>query len=217
MNLIRLSFIQPFILKGPPIFVTSSACASPEKLDPKLEAQDNDNPRNLCFLDIGCGGGILAEVLERLLNPMVTGNKLRYINTTIEKLPKELRGQPNKFDIVTLVEVIEHVPRPSSFLKAVMELVLSTMARAWASFFEDKHINVEELREFFEETEGWGDVREVEQYFVSQPSRLWGIQSSPQAAAATSQHLRTILLWRFTAIHSYRRTAFPAWLKTALL
>jgi len=186
---------------------TSSARTSPETPDPPVEAHSADSTQKLRFLDIGCGGGILAEALARLpgtesviaidpskevlsvaleharQDPMLAGEKLRYINTTIEQLPKELEGQ-NQFDVVTLMEVIEHVPRPSSFLTATMEhvkpggwLVLSTIARTWTSFLttklvaEDilgivprgthdwnKYINAKELREFFEGKEGWRDV-----------------------------------------------------------
>ncbi|KAG0642978.1 hypothetical protein HOY80DRAFT_559971 [Tuber brumale] len=134
MNPISLSFIQCCILKGSQIPTTSSASTSLEKLDPKLEVQEDNKDQKFSFLEIGSGGGILVAALARLWSqesaaaidtskevlslalaharraPMVPWGKCRDINTTIEQLPKELRGQQNQFDVVMLMQVVERVP-----------------------------------------------------------------------------------------------------------
>ncbi|MDX2373314.1 bifunctional 2-polyprenyl-6-hydroxyphenol methylase/3-demethylubiquinol 3-O-methyltransferase UbiG [Psychrobacter sp. PP-21] len=104
-------------------------------------------------LDVGCGGGILAESMARR-NADVTGidlgtenlkaaalhaeqsgleNTLRYQHIPIEELAKTHAGQ---FDVVTCMEMLEHVPDPSSIVQACYELlapggvcVLSTINR----------------------------------------------------------------------------------------
>jgi ubiquinone biosynthesis O-methyltransferase len=99
------------------------------------------------FLDIGCGGGLLCESLARL-GGKVTGidsninsyeiasnhlNKykgkesqfmkehLSYFNGSTDDYKKEHKD--SNFDIVTAMEVIEHVNSPSLFLKDINELV----------------------------------------------------------------------------------------------
>lgn len=117
--------------------------------------------------------------------------RLAYVNCDIEslggaldKLPTEARqARPDnkQFDVVSLFEVIEHVPRPSDFLEQVSKhvrpggwLVLSTIARTWTSWAvtkvvaEDimgivprgthdwyKYINESELRAWFTARPGW--------------------------------------------------------------
>lgn len=104
-------------------------------------------------LDVGCGGGILAESMARR-HADVTGidlgtenlkaaalhaeqsgleNTLRYQHIPIEELAKTHAGQ---FDVVTCMEMLEHVPDPSSIVQACYELlapggvcVLSTINR----------------------------------------------------------------------------------------
>ncbi|KAG0642986.1 hypothetical protein HOY80DRAFT_948414 [Tuber brumale] len=134
MNPISLSFIQCCILKGSQILTTSSASTSPEKLDPKLEVQEDNKVQKFSFLEIGSGGGILVAALARLWSqesaaaidttkevlslaiaharrgPMVPWGKCNGINTAIEQLPKELRRQQNQFDVVMLMQVVECVP-----------------------------------------------------------------------------------------------------------
>jgi 2-polyprenyl-6-hydroxyphenyl methylase/3-demethylubiquinone-9 3-methyltransferase len=89
-------------------------------------------------LDIGCGGGILAEAMAHR-NAHVTGidmgeaplsvaklhlleSKLdiNYQQASAEKFAEDHAG---KFDIVTCLEMLEHVPQPESVLKACYSLL----------------------------------------------------------------------------------------------
>lgn len=108
-------------------------------------------------VDIGCGGGILSESMARL-GAVVTGIDmggeplnvarahaaevgvdLQYRQITAEALAEELPGQ---FDVVTCMEMLEHVPDPQSVVSACAKLckpggtlVFSTLNRtpmAWA-------------------------------------------------------------------------------------
>lgn len=92
----------------------------------------------LSVVDIGCGGGILSESLAQR-GAKVTGidmgeaplavarlhsieSKLTidYRRITAEELAEEQAGQ---YDIVTCLEMLEHVPDPSKVIKACAELV----------------------------------------------------------------------------------------------
>ncbi len=90
-------------------------------------------------LDVGCGGGILADAMARK-GAQVTGIDLstkalrvaqlhaleastanvRYEEVSAEDLA---RDRPASFDIVTCMEMLEHVPDPSSVVKACHALV----------------------------------------------------------------------------------------------
>ncbi len=92
-----------------------------------------------CVLDVGCGGGILSDSMARR-GAEVTGIDLaskalkvaqlhaleaatpnvRYLETSVEALAS---GQPASFDLVTCMEMIEHVPDPASVVRACSELV----------------------------------------------------------------------------------------------
>lgn len=104
-------------------------------------------------LDVGCGGGILSESMARRGADVIgidlgTENlkaaalhaeqsalhqTLRYQHIPVEELAKTHAGQ---FDVVTCMEMLEHVPDPSSIVQACFELlapggvcVLSTINR----------------------------------------------------------------------------------------
>ncbi len=105
------------------------------------------------IVDIGCGGGILAESMARR-GADVTGidlgtenlkaaslhaeqsdlnDVLRYQHIPVEDLAKTHAGQ---FDVVTCMEMLEHVPDPSAIVQACFDLlapggvcVLSTINR----------------------------------------------------------------------------------------
>lgn len=89
-------------------------------------------------LDVGCGGGILAEALARAgarvtgidlaaaalataeLHALESGVAVRYRQISAEALASEA---PASFDVVTCMEMLEHVPDPASVLGALARLV----------------------------------------------------------------------------------------------
>ncbi|MYM62889.1 bifunctional 2-polyprenyl-6-hydroxyphenol methylase/3-demethylubiquinol 3-O-methyltransferase UbiG [Pseudomaricurvus sp. HS19] len=88
-------------------------------------------------VDVGCGGGILAEALAQRgadvtgidmgeaplevakLHSLESGVQVNYRRITAEELAAE---QPGQYDIVTCLEMLEHVPDPSSVIKACATL-----------------------------------------------------------------------------------------------
>jgi 2-polyprenyl-6-hydroxyphenyl methylase/3-demethylubiquinone-9 3-methyltransferase len=101
------------------------------------DAKRLDSLRGLAILDIGCGGGILAEPLARLgavmtaIDPSDTNIAaaqqhaeqselaIDYRCTTAE----ELAEQVARFDLVLAMEVVEHVADVSLFVKSCAEMV----------------------------------------------------------------------------------------------
>jgi len=89
-------------------------------------------------LDVGCGGGILSESMyfkgadvtgidlgEQALNvaklhQLESGAKVNYKLISVEQLALE---QPASFDVVTCMEMLEHVPDPASIVAACARLV----------------------------------------------------------------------------------------------
>lgn len=106
-------------------------------------------------IDIGCGGGILSESLARL-NANITGIDLaKDVLTTakLHALDQEVivdyqlisaeefaQSHPQSADVVTCMEMLEHVPDPASIIRAAAAMLkpggwlfLSTLNRNWQS------------------------------------------------------------------------------------
>lgn len=89
-------------------------------------------------VDVGCGGGILAEAMAHRgaivtgidlgeaplavarLHATESGVELEYRNVSVETLAEE---RPGTFDVVTCLEMLEHVPDPASVVRACAQLV----------------------------------------------------------------------------------------------
>ena len=91
------------------------------------------------ILDVGCGGGILAEALSEL-GANVTGidasentigvakshsksisSNVRFIQNTIEEF---IASNPEeKFDVITCLEMLEHVPSPGEIIKNCSDIL----------------------------------------------------------------------------------------------
>ncbi|MGB0223267.1 MULTISPECIES: bifunctional 2-polyprenyl-6-hydroxyphenol methylase/3-demethylubiquinol 3-O-methyltransferase UbiG [unclassified Marinobacterium] len=88
-------------------------------------------------LDVGCGGGILSEAMAHRgasvsgidmgeaplkiakLHGLESGVKVDYTRTTAEEFAEQ---NPERFDVVTCMEMLEHVPDPASVVKACAAL-----------------------------------------------------------------------------------------------
>lgn len=88
-------------------------------------------------LDVGCGGGILAEAMaqrggkvkgidlsERALKVAALHQLESRVNVDYEKIPAEelAAREPGQYDIVTCMELLEHVPDPASTVAACATL-----------------------------------------------------------------------------------------------
>ncbi|AKZ64813.1 3-demethylubiquinone-9 3-methyltransferase [Herbaspirillum hiltneri N3] len=89
-------------------------------------------------VDVGCGGGILAESMARKgarvtgidlsdkalkvadLHGMESGVQVRYEKIAAEDLAAR---EPGQFDVVTCMEMLEHVPDPASIVRACTAMV----------------------------------------------------------------------------------------------
>ncbi|MBL0168301.1 MAG: bifunctional 2-polyprenyl-6-hydroxyphenol methylase/3-demethylubiquinol 3-O-methyltransferase UbiG [Propionivibrio sp.] len=89
-------------------------------------------------LDVGCGGGILSESMAQRgalvtgidlsdkalgvarLHLLESGNSVDYLKISAEELADQSAG---RFDMVTCMEMLEHVPNPASTIAACAALV----------------------------------------------------------------------------------------------
>lgn len=89
-------------------------------------------------IDIGCGGGILSESMAKRganvtgidmgeaplavakLHKLESGVEVNYLHSTAEAFAEQ---KPESYDIVTCLEMLEHVPDPASVIKACAKLV----------------------------------------------------------------------------------------------
>ena len=89
-------------------------------------------------VDVGCGGGILAEAMSAkgakvlgidladkplkvaMLHGTETGSRVDYRLVSAEAMAAE---SPGAFDVVTCMEMLEHVPDPQSTVRACGEMV----------------------------------------------------------------------------------------------
>jgi 2-polyprenyl-6-hydroxyphenyl methylase/3-demethylubiquinone-9 3-methyltransferase len=89
-------------------------------------------------IDIGCGGGVLSESMARKgakvtgidlskkalkvadLHSLESGVEVRYKLISAEDMAAE---EPGQYDVVTCMEMLEHVPDPASIVRAAATLV----------------------------------------------------------------------------------------------
>lgn len=93
--------------------------------------------KNKKVIDVGCGGGILTESMAKKgatvtgidlsdkalkvadLHSLESGLTIRYQHISAEQMAKDEAGQ---YDVVTCMEMLEHVPDPSSIIHACSQL-----------------------------------------------------------------------------------------------
>ncbi|MDO5679657.1 MAG: bifunctional 2-polyprenyl-6-hydroxyphenol methylase/3-demethylubiquinol 3-O-methyltransferase UbiG [Pelistega sp.] len=103
-----------------------------------IQERVGDSLQGKKIIDVGCGGGILAESMA-VLGADVTGIDLAQKSLTVARLHSLESGvkvnykliaaeemaalEPEQYDVVTCMEMLEHVPDPSSIIRACSQLV----------------------------------------------------------------------------------------------
>ncbi|GAA4902883.1 bifunctional 2-polyprenyl-6-hydroxyphenol methylase/3-demethylubiquinol 3-O-methyltransferase UbiG [Ferrimonas pelagia] len=90
------------------------------------------------IVDVGCGGGLLSEAMAKAgarttgldmgeeplevarLHALESGVEIDYLNCTAEQHAADFAG---KYDVVTCMEMLEHVPDPASVVAACAAMV----------------------------------------------------------------------------------------------
>lgn len=109
---------------------------NPLRLDYIIKRAEGINGKKI--IDVGCGGGILADSLAQKgasvtgidmgeaplsvakLHQLESGQSVDYRHATAEQMAAE---KPTNFDVVTCMEMLEHVPEPGSIIEACSTLV----------------------------------------------------------------------------------------------
>jgi 2-polyprenyl-6-hydroxyphenyl methylase / 3-demethylubiquinone-9 3-methyltransferase len=136
-------------------FIRDAALAHFAKADPARPSGGLKPLAGLTCLDVGCGGGLVAEPLARM-GAIVTGIEPEDANIAAARAhaagqglaidyravrAEDMAAEGRTFDVVTCLEVIEHVPDVAAFLAVVARLVrpgglliLSTLNRTLKSY-----------------------------------------------------------------------------------
>lgn len=116
-----------------------------------------DGVHGLTVLDVGCGGGIFAEALARagakvtaldLVEESLEVARLHQLDAgltidyRLQSVEQHLASEgPEQYDLVTCLEMLEHVPNPAQIVGAVAQLVkpggsviMSTLNRSAKGF-----------------------------------------------------------------------------------
>lgn len=120
--------------------------------------EDHVDLKGKNLIDVGCGGGILSESLAKV-GANVTGVDLAHesievakshanennlnINYLLEDINVLSEKTPEQFDVLTCMELLEHVPSPDEMVKTCAKLVkpggqlfFSTINRTWKAYLK---------------------------------------------------------------------------------